>query len=114
MLNVLHRHSQVCNPGRTSWKLRPFTSSTFPFLKHQPYLLRKKDTAEATSANMQKNEALEKSIRETKAEYKRLGKSGLRVSVPILGAMSIGSKAWQDWVLEEDEVDSAFALPLVA
>ena len=25
-----------------------------------------------------------------KAEYRQLGKSGLRVSVPILGAMSIG------------------------
>ena len=44
-----------------------------------------------------------KSINETKAEYKRLGKSGLRVSVPILGAMSFGSKEWQPWVIEEDE-----------
>ncbi|KAI7547753.1 hypothetical protein KC317_g15038, partial [Hortaea werneckii] len=49
-----------------------------------------------------------KSINETKAEYKRLGRSGLRVSVPILGAMSFGSKAWQPWVIEEDE-----ALPLL-
>jgi len=30
-------------------------------------------------------------LKESKAEYKRLGKSGLKVSVPILGAMSIGS-----------------------
>ena len=28
-----------------------------------------------------------RSIEATKAEYRRLGKSGLRVSVPILGAM---------------------------
>lgn len=49
-----------------------------------------------------------KSINATKAEYKRLGKSGLRVSVPILGAMSFGSKEWQPWVIEEDE-----ALPLL-
>ncbi|KAI6848751.1 Aldo/keto reductase [Hortaea werneckii] len=49
-----------------------------------------------------------KSINETKAEYKRLGRSGLRVSVPILGAMSFGSKDWQPWVIEEDE-----ALPLL-
>src|ERR1700712_1234466 len=49
-----------------------------------------------------------KSINDTKAEYKRLGKSGLRVSVPILGSMSFGSKAWQPWVIEEDE-----ALPLL-
>ncbi|KAI9725626.1 MAG: hypothetical protein M1828_002911 [Chrysothrix sp. TS-e1954] len=43
-----------------------------------------------------------------KAEYRQLGKSGLRVSVPILGAMSIGDKRWAPWVLGEDE-----ALPLL-
>ncbi|KAL6713529.1 hypothetical protein ACLMJK_008994 [Lecanora helva] len=43
-----------------------------------------------------------------KAEYKQLGKSGLRVSVPILGAMSIGDKRWAPWVIEEDQ-----ALPLL-
>jgi hypothetical protein len=36
-------------------------------------------------------------------EYRQLGKSGLRVSVPILGAMSIGSNKWQPWVINEDE-----------
>ncbi|KAE8859758.1 hypothetical protein PTNB29_06989 [Pyrenophora teres f. teres] len=45
---------------------------------------------------------------ESKAEYKRLGKSGLKVSVPILGAMSIGSAKWQPWVIEEEE-----SLPLL-
>lgn len=49
-----------------------------------------------------------RSINETKAEYKRLGKSGLRVSVPILGAMSFGDPAWFPWVIKEDE-----ALPLL-
>ncbi|EMD01002.1 hypothetical protein BAUCODRAFT_60820 [Baudoinia panamericana UAMH 10762] len=44
-----------------------------------------------------------RSINETKAGYKRLGNSGLRVSVPILGAMSFGSKEWQPWVIEEEE-----------
>ena len=39
-----------------------------------------------------------------KAEYRQLGRSGLRVSVPILGAMSMGDKRWQKWVIEEDEV----------
>lgn len=34
-------------------------------------------------------------LKETKVTYKRLGNSGLRVSVPILGAMSLGSKEWQ-------------------
>ena len=47
-------------------------------------------------------------LKESKAEYRQLGKSGLRVSVPILGAMSIGDKKWQEWVIEEDE-----ALPLL-
>jgi len=32
-----------------------------------------------------------------------LGKSGLKVSKVILGAMSYGDPAWQDWVLEEEE-----------
>ena len=43
-----------------------------------------------------------------KAEYRQLGKSGLRVSVPILGAMGFGDKRWQKWVTEEDE-----ALPVL-
>jgi len=47
-------------------------------------------------------------LKESKAEYKRLGKSGLKVSVPILGAMSIGSSKWQPWVIEEEE-----SLPLL-
>jgi len=38
----------------------------------------------------------------------RLGKSGLKVSIPILGAMSIGHKDWAPWVIEEAE-----ALPLL-
>ncbi|KAK4981644.1 hypothetical protein LTR66_009826 [Elasticomyces elasticus] len=42
-----------------------------------------------------------------KAEYKQLGRSGLRVSVPIFGCMSIGDKRWQPWVIEEDEWDTA-------
>ncbi|KAK7931065.1 aryl-alcohol dehydrogenase [Apiospora marii] len=44
----------------------------------------------------------------TAMSYNRLGRSGLKVSKIILGAMSFGSKAWQEWVLEEDE-----ALPLL-
>lgn len=41
-------------------------------------------------------------------EFTRLGNSGLKISKVILGAMSYGTKDWQDWVLNEDE-----ALPLV-
>jgi aryl-alcohol dehydrogenase-like predicted oxidoreductase len=37
-------------------------------------------------------------------EYRQLGKSGLRVSVPILGAMSVGSDKWLSWILNEKEV----------
>ena len=44
----------------------------------------------------------------TSMEYNRLGRSGLKVSKIILGAMSYGSKEWQRWVLEEEE-----ALPLL-
>lgn len=36
-------------------------------------------------------------------EYRRLGASGLRVSVPILGAMSYGSSKWAPWVFDEDK-----------
>ncbi|KAJ7580833.1 NADP-dependent oxidoreductase domain-containing protein [Mycena floridula] len=39
----------------------------------------------------------------TDVEYRQLGKSGLKVSVPIIGAMSFGSKEWVDWVVEEEE-----------
>ncbi|GBE86716.1 Aldo-keto reductase dtxS3 [Sparassis crispa] len=41
-------------------------------------------------------------------EYRQLGKSGLRVSVPILGAMSFGSSEWAPWVINEDR-----AIPLL-
>jgi aryl-alcohol dehydrogenase-like predicted oxidoreductase len=37
-----------------------------------------------------------------------LGKSGLKVSRVILGAMSYGSSEWQPWVLDEEE-----SLPLL-
>jgi aryl-alcohol dehydrogenase (NADP+) len=41
-------------------------------------------------------------------DYVRLGQTGLRVSPLCLGMMTYGSKAWREWVLEEDE-----ARPLV-
>lgn len=50
-------------------------------------------------------DSLAKSVEATKAEYKQVGKSGLRVSVPILGAMSLGDPAWVPWVLDEEKVD---------
>ncbi len=36
-------------------------------------------------------------------EYKRLGKSGLKVSRICLGTMTYGSSQWRDWVLDEQE-----------
>lgn len=47
--------------------------------------------------------SLQSSVNATKVEYVQLGSSGLRVSAPILGTMGIGSKDWQNWVVEEDE-----------
>lgn len=40
--------------------------------------------------------------------YQNLGKSGLKISKVILGAMSYGSPEWQGWVLNEEE-----SLPLL-
>ncbi|KAF2427746.1 aldo-keto reductase [Tothia fuscella] len=49
---------------------------------------------------------LKESLDSTKVSYAQLGKSGLRVSVPILGAMSFGHKDWQSWVVDDEtEVD---------
>ncbi|KIX05218.1 versiconal hemiacetal acetate reductase [Rhinocladiella mackenziei CBS 650.93] len=41
-------------------------------------------------------------------EYHNLGKSGLKVSKVILGAMSYGTPEWQGWVLNEED-----SLPLL-
>jgi hypothetical protein len=49
-------------------------------------------------------EPLRVSLDSTKVEYVRLGKSGLKVSVPILGAMSIGDPGWGSWVIDEEKV----------
>ncbi|THU78748.1 Aldo/keto reductase [Dendrothele bispora CBS 962.96] len=40
---------------------------------------------------------------EGKVHYRYLGSSGLKVSVPILGAMSFGSPEWAKWVLDEEQ-----------
>lgn len=49
-------------------------------------------------------QSLQQSIEASKTEYVYLGKSGLRVSLPILGAMSIGHPDWAPWVLDEEKV----------
>ncbi|KAJ3010742.1 hypothetical protein NUW54_g2387 [Trametes sanguinea] len=37
------------------------------------------------------------------AEYRQLGKSGLRISVPVFGGMTVGNSKWAPWVLDEDK-----------
>lgn len=44
----------------------------------------------------------------SKVKYVQLGSSGLRVSNPILGAMSFGDTKWLPWCIEEAE-----ALPIL-
>jgi hypothetical protein len=67
-----------------------------------------KEHREQKNATMTDKLDIEGLLVQSKAAYRRLGKSGLRVSVPILGAMSIGSSKWQPWVIEEEE-----SLPLL-
>lgn len=57
---------------------------------------------------MSYRERLEDAHKATKVEYRQLGNSGLRVSVPILGAMSFGDPSWNSWVIDESK-----ALPLL-
>lgn len=53
-------------------------------------------------------QSVKDSIESTRVEYRQLGSSGLRVSVPVLGALSFGDPEWMDWVLREEE-----ALPIL-
>lgn len=53
-------------------------------------------------------EGVAKSMDETKVDYKLVGNSGLRVSVPIIGCMSIGNPEWASWVQGPEK-----ALPLL-
>lgn len=46
--------------------------------------------------------SLAQSYNSTKVSYHQLGACGLRVSVPILGAMSFGHKDWQPWVVSDE------------
>ncbi|KAL0950287.1 hypothetical protein HGRIS_010266 [Hohenbuehelia grisea] len=38
-----------------------------------------------------------------KATYRQLGKSGLRISNPVLGGMSFGSSKWLNWIVDEEQ-----------
>ncbi|RMZ79166.1 hypothetical protein DV738_g3436, partial [Chaetothyriales sp. CBS 135597] len=52
---------------------------------------------------MAQSSSVKRSLEETKVSYAQLGRSGLRVSVPILGAMSFGHKDWAPWVIDDEE-----------
>ncbi|KAK3375920.1 NADP-dependent oxidoreductase domain-containing protein [Lasiosphaeria ovina] len=52
--------------------------------------------------------SLKQSTENSKCEYRRLGSSGLRVSVPIFGCMSFGDPRTLPWAIGEDE-----ALPIL-
>jgi hypothetical protein len=56
-------------------------------------------------------ESLKKSVENSKAEYVRLGNSGLRVSIPIFGAMSFGTPEWAPWVIDEEKVNYSSLSP---
>ncbi|KAJ3538644.1 hypothetical protein NM208_g5813 [Fusarium decemcellulare] len=47
--------------------------------------------------------SVQKSQAETKVRYVQVGKSGLRVSWPILGCMTLGSSGAMPWNLDEEE-----------
>ncbi|KAI0841640.1 aldo/keto reductase [Hypoxylon sp. FL0890] len=59
-------------------------------------------------ANTNIPQSLRDSIERTKVEYRRLGESGLRISVPVFGCMSFGDTKVQSWAINEEE-----ALPLL-
>ncbi|KAI0168269.1 NADP-dependent oxidoreductase domain-containing protein [Pestalotiopsis sp. NC0098] len=52
--------------------------------------------------------AFKESVANSKCEYRQLGKSGLRISVPILGCMSFGNPVTQKWAETEEQ-----ALPIL-
>ncbi|KAI1075390.1 putative aryl-alcohol protein [Whalleya microplaca] len=52
--------------------------------------------------------SLKKSLENSKCEYRQLGSSGLRISVPVFGCMSFGDSKAMSWAIDEDE-----ALPLL-
>ncbi|RYP18896.1 hypothetical protein DL765_003684 [Monosporascus sp. GIB2] len=47
--------------------------------------------------------SLSESTAATRAEYRKVGNSGLRVSNPIMGTLGFGDSRWLPWCLEEEE-----------
>ncbi len=57
---------------------------------------------------LKEQDSVKISLENSKAEYKQLGKCGLKISVPILGAMTLGDTSWLPWLLDEEK-----SLPLL-
>ena len=51
--------------------------------------------------------SLKESVENSKVEYRRLGNSGLRISVPVFGCMSFGDPDSLKWAISEEEVGCA-------
>lgn len=49
-------------------------------------------------------QSLKKSLEQSKCEYRQLGNSGLRISVPVFGCMSFGDTKAQSWAIDEADV----------
>lgn len=61
----------------------------------------------STNGTMASNaipQSLKESIEKTKCDYRQLGNSGLRISVPVFGCMSFGDTKAQSWAIDEAEV----------
>jgi hypothetical protein len=70
--------------------------------------------AKSLAANLTKvPNVLTQSVEATKAEFRLLGRSGLRVSNPILGGLQVGSSHWLPWVLDEEKVSNLSATSLL-
>ncbi|KAJ5507355.1 Aldo/keto reductase [Penicillium freii] len=62
-----------------------------------------KQWASKASKFLEVPETLRTSVKASRAEYRQLGTSGLRVSNPIFGGLQVGSSQWFPWVLDEDK-----------
>lgn len=96
----LRRSRPSCIVPHIRFQIRPLNGANCAILpSNHKYLPPKAEMADQYVENL---------LQENKVEFRRLGKSGLIVSNPILGAMSFGSEQWQDWVINEEK-----ALPLL-
>ncbi|EEY22670.1 iolS [Verticillium alfalfae VaMs.102] len=60
-------------------------------------------------AALQLPSRLKQSLEDTKVQYRQLGKSGLRVSVPILGCMGFGDPQAVPWALGKEKVPNSYS-----